>query len=128
MGPAAGAGDSVPRDPGFRPARIFGGAACRLAGIAAGEMEDRDPDGRDRGPDRRQRRSGVSAGRGDRRDPAVGGRAADPGDRLRLSPRRPRPYDPRAAAGPWEIAASRLIPCPTTPLTRRLRRELLPPK
>ena len=36
---------------------------------------------------------------GDRRDPAVGGRAADPGDRLRLSARRACPYDPRAAAG-----------------------------
>ena len=50
----------VPRDPGLGPARISRGAEGQRAGDAAREVEDHDPDGRDRLPDRRPGRRARS--------------------------------------------------------------------
>jgi hypothetical protein len=72
------------------------GTVGRPAGVAAREMEDDDPDDRDRLPDRRRRRAAPHPGRMDRRDAAVARGDPDHRHRLRLPPREPVASDPAA--------------------------------
>ena len=120
----AGAGvqlGTVPRhrhhaagDPGERTARISRRDPYRPAGDAAGEMEDRFPDGRARHASGRRFVSAVAApvvhsGRRHRRGHAVGRRRADTLDRLGLPDRRPPPCLRRARP---------VAVCPAMPRTR----------
>src|SRR5205814_9966509 len=95
------------RDPCLGIARVSRRAARRSAGVAAGEVEDGDPDGRDRRSHSRRRRAALSSGDRDRRIAAVERRALNTGHRLRLSAPWPVPHDGGPAA-PRPTTAARL--------------------